>query len=261
MAFQFAQTDPIDLINSCEHINKGNHLILSTGDFGQRVRSATELNIPGRAYEKAYEWLDERFSIIALESTKDLTERDQPFLPYTVGSTSIISTNPSKQYLVNFAGAMGYPLLPPSHIRGETFIKALNGKFIGNPIGELKELQEKFIHLNSYSDFMQSSIFTLCPAGYGRWTFRLIEALENGSIPILISDGYILPFSDQIIWDKYIIQIKESDIWDIENIVLNMSLGDVYAKLQNIKKDKEIFQKRNVLQLTSQALLEKTKAK
>lgn len=50
LAFQFSQIDPVDLILSCEHLNKGHHVIVCTGDFGQRRRSSTELNISGRAY-------------------------------------------------------------------------------------------------------------------------------------------------------------------------------------------------------------------
>lgn len=257
LGFQFAQIDPISLINSCEHLSKKNHILLSTGDFGQRARSSTELNIPGRAYEKIYSWLDDRFNIIALESTTQLHQLDQAFLPYVTRDSSGEIGEYPKSYLINFAGAMGYPLLPPNHIRGETFKTALNGKFSGNPIGEFNELKEKFPNLNSYADFMKSSILTLCPAGYGRWTFRLIEALQCESIPILLSDGYILPFSDQINWNEYIYKINENDIYNIEEIVSSISIGDIYTKLSNIKRDKYIFRKPNVLNLTKQALMRK----
>jgi Exostosin family len=259
LAFQFAQIDPIDLINSCNHLNKGNHIILSTGDFGQRSRSATELDIPGRAYEKSYEWLDDRFNIVALESTPYLGETDQAFLPYVTREPKNPSCAYPKRYLINFAGAMGYPLLPPNHIRGEAFINALSGKFTGNPIGDFNELKGKFPHMNSYSDFMKNSMMTLCPAGYGRWTFRLIEAIQNESIPLLLSDGYVLPFSDQINWNDYIYKINEADVYSIEEIISKISIGDVYRKLENIKRDKHLFKKDNVLKLTSQELMSKIK--
>ncbi len=98
---------------------------------------------------------------------------------------------------------------------------------------------------------------TLCPAGYGRWTFRLIEAIQNESIPLLLSDGYVLPFSDQINWNDYIYKINEADVYAIEEIVSKISIGDVYRKLENIKRDKHLFKKDNVLKLTSQALMSK----
>ena len=104
---------------------------------------------------------------------------------------------------------------------------------------------------------MKSSILTLCPAGYGRWTFRLIEAIQNESIPILLSDGYVLPFSDQINWNEYIYKINEKDMHEIEEIVSKISIGDVYRKLGNIKRDKHLFKKDNVLSLTRQALMRK----
>lgn len=111
--------------------------------------------------------------------------------------------------------------------------------------------------MNSYSDFMKNSMITLCPAGYGRWTFRLIEAIQNESIPLLLSDGYVLPFSNDINWNDYIYKINESDIFEIEKIVESISIGDIYRKLENIKRDKYLFQKDNVLKLTRLALMSK----
>lgn len=102
---------------------------------------------------------------------------------------------------------------------------------------------------------MSNSVFTLCPAGYGRWTFRFIEALENSSIPIIISDGYILPFSDEIAWENYVIRIKECDIWNLQDFVFGISVGTIYEKLNNITSGRHIFKKENVLRLTAQALL------
>jgi hypothetical protein len=178
-------------------------------------------------------------------------------LPYATREIATTESEYAKKYLINFAGAMGYPLLPPNHIRGEVFKNVLNGKFIGNPIGEFNDLKLKFTNLNSYSDFMKNSMLTLCPAGYGRWTFRLIEALQNESIPILLSDGYVLPFSDQINWNNYIYMISEKDVGEIEKIILNISIGDIYSKLENIRRDKFLFKKRNVLKLTCESLMRK----
>lgn len=40
---------------------------------------------------------------------------------------------------------------------------------------------------------LAKSVFTLCPRGYGQTSFRICEALQYGSIPIYISDQFIMP--------------------------------------------------------------------
>ena len=253
LAFQFANHDPLYLINSCNYLNSGRHLILSTGDFGQRKRSNTELNIPGRAYSDIYDWLDDRFIILALESTIDLLHQDQAFLPYITKDLPN-KDSLSKRFLINFVGQVKYPLLPASHIRGETFNNSVQGKFSGNPIGSLHELNNKFNVINDYSFYMRNSLFTLCPAGYGRWTFRFIEALCHGSIPILISDGYVLPFSHIINWDDYLYIVQENDMPNIEYIIHDLNIGNVYSKLNAIYDNNHFFNKFNVLEMTIKTL-------
>lgn len=82
IGFQFANIDPEELILSCEWLHRGNHLLLTTGDYGQRSRSATEAHTPHRAYKEIYKWLDEKFILLAFESTSDLNSRDIGIFPY-----------------------------------------------------------------------------------------------------------------------------------------------------------------------------------
>lgn len=76
--------------------------------------------------------------------------------------------------------------------------------FIGSithPIREqmVKELQGKdgyFISteptsLHSYCYIMSQSKFVLCPRGYGKTSFRIMEALQYGAIPVYISDEFL----------------------------------------------------------------------
>lgn len=54
-------------------------------------------------------------------------------------------------------------------------------------------ISEKSMNLNRYCDVLNRSIFTLCPRGYGPSSFRIMEALQFGSIPVYISDQFIEP--------------------------------------------------------------------
>lgn len=65
---------------------------------------------------------------------------------------------------------------------------------------------------SDYYDRMSKSKFSLCPRGYGATSFRLYEAFACRSIPIYISDEHILPYAENIHWNKIAIIIHSSDI-------------------------------------------------
>jgi organic radical activating enzyme len=241
--WQFANHDPGDWINLCTFLAKGNHILLATGDFGQRCESIHETKVPNRGYNKKYGWLDSRFILLALESTAYLHEQDIAFLPYS--TKQIAPPAISRDIYLSFAGVLSHsPALEKNHIRGGKLLEFKNSnQNLNIIIGSLNEFKQKFDVDITYHNLMARSFFTLCPAGYGRWTFRFIEALLNGSIPILISDDYLIPFSDVINWDDYCIVIPEDKLSDIDDILNKYKFSEIYNKLNNIKRDRYKFEK------------------
>lgn len=237
--WQFANIDPEELIlKYCKYLDRGNHIILSTGDVGQRVRSQYDMpeGVPGRAYDQPYKWLDERFSLIVLESI-NLWPRDIAFLPYQ--HQEIAYPNEARDILISFLGKLTQLFLPPSHIRGGKLIDFKNKFSNANIVIGAPEEFPQF----TYHSIMARSFFTLCPAGIGRWSFRFLEALLNGSIPILLSDDYVLPFSKKIKWDDYCLVIPERDLERIPEIVSGIPFEQIYQKLKKIKEDRHFFTK------------------
>ena len=72
---------------------------------------------------------------------------------------------------------------------------------------------DKFLNITS------RSIFSLCPRGYGRSSFRLYEAIQLGSIPVFIYDHKWLPFEDEIDWNQFCVLIDVNDIQNIDTIL------------------------------------------
>jgi hypothetical protein len=68
-----------------------------------------------------------------------------------------------------------------------------------------------------YAEFLRRTRFILCPRGFGVGSARLFETLKAGRVPIIISDGYILPAG--IDWDSCSIMIKEGQIGRIREVV------------------------------------------
>lgn len=56
---------------------------------------------------------------------------------------------------------------------------------------------------NQYKfDDLMDSTFGLVPAGRGPSSHRLLEVLSAGSIPVIISDNYVLPFDTLVEWRR-----------------------------------------------------------
>lgn len=75
--------------------------------------------------------------------------------------------------------------------------------------------QDQSIFLNTS---MQSK-FVLCPRGYGLNSFRLYECFQLGSVPVIITDEFFLPWSDELDWNEFAVLIHEDMIPEIYDVL------------------------------------------
>ena len=90
---------------------------------------------------------------------------------------------------------------------------------------------EEFVHITS------RSIFSLCPRGFGRTSFRLYEVMALGSIPIYIWDDVKwLPYEDVLSWDEFSITINIKDIAKLPAIIDAHTPEMIEAKRRKLKQ-------------------------
>jgi len=77
-----------------------------------------------------------------------------------------------------------------------------------------------------YISSLQSSMYSICPRGYGSCSIRLFESLLCGCVPIIISDHYVTP--KLLDWNIASIRVSECDVSNIVTIVSDDS--DSYAE-------------------------------
>lgn len=241
--FQFSRpaVDPWDFLRQLPHLNRGNHVLWATGDFGQRQRGRYESFHEGRAYPHLYTWLDERIRLVLFESTPDVASHDIPSIPYVLDPAGpplwhrlLRKSSPNRDLLYSFCGALSYsPLLPEEHIRGGVF-KRMAGHGTDFFIGTAADAKNIHGKNGTFQALFRRSTFTICPAGFGRWTFRLLEALHYGSIPVVISDDYVLPYANHIPWDDLILRCKESDAPTITDRLRTISAEEIRHRQDRI---------------------------
>jgi hypothetical protein len=81
-----------------------------------------------------------------------------------------------------------------------------------NPCQEGRDrMQQKYVEICARSQFV------LCPRGAGSGSIRLFEMMEMGTVPVIISDNYLLPEGPE--WEKFTVFIKEKNIKRIPEVL------------------------------------------
>nr|GME16454.1 probable glycosyltransferase At5g03795 isoform X1 [Ipomoea batatas] len=83
----------------------------------------------------------------------------------------------------------------------------------------------------SYYGMMRKSKYCICPSGYEVASPRMVEALYMGCVPVLIKEGYIIPFIDVLNWEKFAVIIPVKDIPNLKKILTGISQRE-YLRLQ-----------------------------
>uniref|UniRef100_A0A7N0UB51 Exostosin GT47 domain-containing protein n=1 Tax=Kalanchoe fedtschenkoi TaxID=63787 RepID=A0A7N0UB51_KALFE len=75
----------------------------------------------------------------------------------------------------------------------------------------------------SYYDLLRRSKFCLCPSGYEVASPRVVESLYTGCVPVLISSGYVAPFSDVLNWETFAVILAPEDIPNLKRVLTSIS--------------------------------------
>jgi hypothetical protein len=128
--------------------------------------------------------------------------------------------NEERSIFASFVGRLTHPIR-------EKMMKVLAGQGGYLTSNNILSTQE-------YCQIMSKSIFTLCPRGYGQTSFRICEALQYGSIPVYISDNFLIPHNDN--FEDYGVLIKSADVENIHDTLRGITPAEMARKWSNGKK-------------------------
>lgn len=93
----------------------------------------------------------------------------------------------------------------------------------------------------SYYTKLRSSKFCLCPSGYEVASPRIVEAIFAECVPVLISDGYVPPFSDVLNWKSFSVQVDVKEIPNIKKILMGISQRKYLRMQKRVKQVQRHF--------------------
>lgn len=88
---------------------------------------------------------------------------------------------------------------------------------------------------SDYVNLLNDSTFTLVPRGDSPYVYRLMEAMKFGSIPIIISDNWALPFSEILDYRDFSLRVKEDEWQTIPNRIKTLDDWQIKRLQDNVR--------------------------
>ncbi|KAG6553242.1 hypothetical protein Mapa_004976 [Marchantia paleacea] len=93
----------------------------------------------------------------------------------------------------------------------------------------------------TYHEYMKNSKFCICPGGYEVNSPRLVEAIYNDCIPVIIADRFVLPFSDVLNWTAFSLQVLEEDIPKLKELLEAVPMETLVRMQDRVKEIRKHF--------------------
>lgn len=94
---------------------------------------------------------------------------------------------------------------------------------------------------DDYYGFLLRSRFCLCPSGYEVASPRVVEAIYAECVPVIISEGYVLPFSDVLRWEAFSVRVAVADIPRLRRVLASVPVEDYRRLRANVRAVKRHF--------------------
>jgi glucuronyl/N-acetylglucosaminyl transferase EXT1 len=80
-----------------------------------------------------------------------------------------------------------------------------------------------------YQELMENSIFCLIPRGRRPDTYRFLESLSLGCIPVVLSNDLVKPFSEVIDWSQIVVHADERHLFELPEILRSYDLQQIQS--------------------------------
>ncbi|CAN6449131.1 unnamed protein product [Victoria cruziana] len=199
--------------------NRGaDHFMVSCHDWGPMSSKASDYLYNNSIRVLCNANTSEGFNPAKDASLPEINMRTHDLTDKFVGGPS-----PSRRpILAFFAGGMHGPIRP-------ALLEHWKGKDADVQVYEY--LPKKI----DYYQLMKKSRYCLCPSGYEVASPRIVEAIYLGCVPVILKEGYVLPFSDVLNWKAFSVTVPVSEIKNLKKILMGISTRRYLTMQRRVK--------------------------
>ncbi|KAF4677070.1 hypothetical protein FOL47_003521 [Perkinsus chesapeaki] len=89
--------------------------------------------------------------------------------------------------------------------------------------------------VSNYLELKGRARFCIAPAGTSPWTNHLYESFFAGCVPVILSDEFILPFTDFLDWSQFSIRWPEQSISELYSFLKSVPDQTVSTLMDNVR--------------------------
>jgi len=90
--------------------------------------------------------------------------------------------------------------------------------------------------VQEYADLLANTTFALCPRGDALFSYRLLESMHAGVIPVILADGWVLPFSELLNYSDFALHVEESRYRELPQIFAVIPKSTISPRLSRYRE-------------------------
>lgn len=170
----------------------------------------------------------------------NLVEFERALNPRTISlpalplSTGIPGDLESRNTLASFQGVASHPVR-------QALASIADGKMIivnlverSNHVGKINALTKTTDAV--YDGLLKNSMFAFVPRGDANFSYRLLEVMSFGCIPVILSDGWVLPFDRILHWDTFSLSFSADAIPMIPDVLGSLSDYEIADRRKEVQR-------------------------
>jgi hypothetical protein len=168
-------------------------------------------------------------SLAMLERDLNRNTISMPALPIVAARSASSGMRP---ILASFQGVNSHPIRQLlAHIANGTTI-AVNFVERDGYVGKIDAINGGTDQ--DYEQLLASSIFAFVPRGDALFSYRLAEAMSFGCIPVIVSDGWVLPFDRIVSWEQLGLRVHADAIPHLPDLLSRFTPEEIVSRQERV---------------------------
>jgi hypothetical protein len=178
--------------------------------------------------------LREESNVLIADISLARSERDANPNTISMPASPIIAARSAqpgpRPVLASFQGVNSHPVRQALNALSDGKSIIVNFVDRARHVGKVDAIEQKSDR--DYEQLLARSTFGFVPRGDALFSYRLLEVMSFGCIPIILSDEWVLPFDRTVPWEELSLHVNAEAIPGIPRILASMTRAEILTRQQ-----------------------------